>query len=119
MGDIPDMQSSMTSDRGYIAYTPENHTVRSTDATGGVTLWSATTGKSHYITDIIVSVDTAMTVSIKDGTDIILEVYLAANGGFIMNFQTPLKGSVNTALNVTTSAAGNVSVTVTGYDRTS
>jgi len=111
MGDISDQDSAMTTERGYIAYTPENHDVQSTDATGGVTLWSATSGKSHYITDIIVSVDTAMTVSIKDGTDIILEVYLAANGGFIMNFQTPLKGTASTALNVVTSVSGKVSVT--------
>ena len=117
MGDISDQLSAMTMERGYIAYTPENHDVQSTDATSGVTLWAATTGKSHYITDMIVSVDTAMTVSIKDGTDIILEVYLAANGGFIMNFQTPLKGSTATDLTVTTSASGKVSVTVTGYDK--
>ena len=115
MADIPDTQSGMVSEKGKVAYHIVNKFVQ-LSAAGTAELWAATADKKHHITDIIVSVDTAMTVKIQDGSNDILVVYLAANGGFIMNFQTPLIGSVNTAINVTTESTGNCSVTVTGYD---
>ena len=115
MADISDSDTGTVVERGIVSHSIENNDVQRTTA-GTSAIWAATAGKKHHVTDMIVSVDTAMTVTIKDGAATILEVYLAVNGGFIMNFQTPLQGSTNTALNVTTSVNGKMSVTVTGYD---
>ena len=91
--------------------------VQSTDASGGVNLWVPASGKKFVITDIIASADTAMTLTFADGVTTIIEVYLAANGGFVSNFQTPIESTTaNNNLTITASAAGNVSVTVTGYE---
>jgi len=100
-----------------INYTIVNKHVSSSDATGGVTVWDPTAGTKWVVTDLIISTDTAMTVTVKDGTTAILVLYLAANGGMVSNFQTPLESSAaDNNLTVTASAAGNIAVTATGYE---
>jgi len=100
-----------------VNYTIVNKHVSSSDATSGVTVWDPTAGKKWVVTDLIISTDTAMTVTIKDGTTAILVLYLAANGGAVSNFQTPLQSSTaDNNLTVTASAAGNIAVTATGYE---
>ena len=100
-----------------INYTIVNKHVSSADATGGVTIWDPTSGKKFVVTDLIISTDTDMTVTIKDGANAVMVLYLAANGGAVSNFQTPLQSSAaNNNLSVLTSATGNIAVTATGYE---
>lgn len=73
-------------------------------------------GLSLYITDIVVSTDTAMSVFFEQSTTKVYgTLYLAANGGASSHFRTPIKLPANTALTFTSSATGNHSVTVNGY----
>ena len=100
-----------------VNYTIVNKHVSSSDATSGVTIWDPTAGKKWVVTDLIISTDTAMTVTIKDGANAVMVLYLAANGGAVSNFQTPLQSSAaNNNLTVTASATGNIAVTATGYE---
>jgi len=100
-----------------INYTIVNKHVTSSDATGGVTIWTPAAGKKWVVTDLIISAGAAMTVTVKDGTTTILILYLAANGGAVSNFQTPLESTTaDNNLTVTTSAAGNIAITATGYE---
>jgi len=58
-----------------------------------------------------------MSVEIKDGANVIIKVFLAANGGFVSNFQTPIEStSADNILSINSSAAGNISCTATGYE---
>lgn len=94
-------------------------TITSANATSATTIKTGDTGKIIYITDMIISVDTAMNVQIQDstGTPVVMmeQVYLPANSVFSKQFKTPLKTSVSMDAKVVTSASGNISVTITGY----
>jgi hypothetical protein len=73
-------------------------------------------GLKLYITDVVLTTDTAMNIQLEHGTtDVIPPMYFAANGGAAMHFQTPIVCAANTALTITSSAAGNHSVLVSGY----
>jgi len=103
--------------KDVVNYTIINKHVSSADATGGVTVWDPTAGKKFVVTDLIISTDTAMTVTVKDGATNIMVLYLAANGGAVSNFQTPLQSSTaDNNLSVTASTSGNIAVTATGYE---
>lgn len=97
------------------------NTITSADAQSATQVKAKTADKKIYILSLLVSVDTAMSVQLQDDTgtpNVLMEqVYLAANGGFVMNFppEAPLTVATNKDLDIVTSAAGNVSVTVTGY----
>jgi len=92
-------------------------TAQSADATGGLTIWNPTTGKKFNITDLIVSTDTAMYLTFYDGVTVLIVVYLAANGGFVSNFQTPLNSqTADNNFAVTASVAGNISITALGFE---
>jgi hypothetical protein len=92
-------------------------TVNSADASGAdQAVKAATASKRHYISDLIISVGSAISVTLKDGATIIGQpMYLAANTTIHLRLGTPLMGSINTAFNIRTSGAGNVSVTALGY----
>lgn len=95
-------------------------TITSADATSATQVKAKTAGKKIYIFTMVVSVDTAMNVQFQDdaGTpDVLIEgIYLAANGGFVLEYpaHAPLIVAENQDLDVITSAAGNISVAVTG-----
>jgi len=78
-------------------------------------------GLSLYITDVIISNGaTAGNVKLVESTassplDIIEVAYLAINGGFVANFQTPLKLTANKNLGYTSVSCTTHSVTVAGY----
>lgn len=74
-------------------------------------------GLSLYITDVILTTDTAMNIQLEDGddADVIPPLYFAANGGASMNFQTAIRLTANRSLTITSSAGGNHSVLVNGY----
>lgn len=96
-----------------------NSTITSADATSATQIKAKTASKKIYITDVIISVDTAMNVQLQDdaGTPAVAmeQIYLPANSVFSKTFSTPLVLATNQDLDVITSAAGNISVTVSGY----
>ncbi len=72
---------------------------------------------SLYITDIYVAVDGAVDVTLEEGTTTFKwRYYGAAKGdGVALRLNTPIKLAANTLLSVTTDAAVNVALVVSGY----
>ena len=86
--------------------------------TGETTLWDPTSGTKFVITDIAVSASAAGTFTLRDGTagTTLWIASLAANGGFVINFQTAIQSSTaNNNLTGQASAATQY-VLVTGYE---
>ncbi len=78
---------------------------------------AATTDKSIYVTDIVISSSTAMRVDIKDSDGTTkLTVFLAANTPFIKPFNTPLELTISTALVASASLQAPLAITVAGYE---
>jgi len=94
-------------------------TITSANATSATAVKAKTAGKSIYVTDIIISVDTAMNVQLQSdaGTPVVHmeQIYLPANSVFSKTFRTPIQLATNVDLDVITSASGNISVTALGY----
>lgn len=96
-------------------------TITSADAQSATQVKAKTAGKKMYIRTLIVSVGTAMEVSLQDdtGTPVIVmeELFLGTNGGAVVEFSdlAPLVVDTNKDLDVITSAAGDVSVSIFGY----
>lgn len=94
-------------------------TITSANATSATAVKAKTAAKSIYVTDIIISVDTAMSVQLQDdaGSPVVHmeQIYLPANSVFSKRFATPMKLATNVDLDVITSASGNISVTALGY----
>lgn len=94
-------------------------TITSANATSATDVKAKTAAKKIYVTDLIISVDTAMNVQLQDdtGTPVVLmeQIYLPAVSVFSKTFATPLMVDTNKDLEVITSASGNISITVTGY----
>ena len=106
--------------RDVINYTPIHKVYAYTGAVTDGIVWSPTSGKKWVVTDIKVSISAAASVTFeedKTGGDVIIDASdLAANGGFVMDLQTPWYGTENDADLVVTTTAGNVKVTVDGYE---
>ncbi len=95
-------------------------TITSADAQSATQVKAKTASKKMYILGVIISTDTAMSIQLQDdGSPTVLmeQIYLADNGGMAMTFppQAPLVCGTNFDLDVIATAAGNISVTVTGY----
>ncbi len=90
------------------------HTVQRTDftvkAAPGANL-------SLYITDIYLATDAAVDVTLEEGTTTFKWKYYSGGqgDGVALRLNTPIKLTANTLLSVTTSAAVNVTLVVTGY----
>jgi len=103
--------------KGDTSYTKVHKDDQQTTAQTNTTLWDPTGGKKFVITDIIISVDTAMTVTLKDEAAVIFEFYFAANGGCVINLQTPYESTTaDNILKYTTSTNGKTSITIEGYE---
>ena len=88
----------------------------SENATAGSVVKAATSGKSIYITDIIVSAGQAGEVWLKDSSGTIFgPVYLAANGNLTKSFSTPVVVTEGSGLTVQTDGAIHISLQVNGY----
>lgn len=87
--------------------------------TDGV-VWSPASGKRWYITDLIINVSAAATVTLEDdltaGDSVVMKFELAANSGMAHSFNTPLYSGEDAADLLVTTSAGNVYITVTGYE---
>jgi hypothetical protein len=95
----------------------ENHT---TAQTNNALKAAPGAGLALFITGLILSTDTAMNIKIVRNTggtptDVLGPYYFAANGGLTMQFKTPVRINTNQNIAFTSSAAGNHTVTVTGY----
>jgi hypothetical protein len=88
-------------------------------ATDGI-VWSPAAGKRWYVTDMIINVSAAATVTLEDdltaGDSPVFKAELAANSGVAHSFKTPLYSGEDAADLLITTTAGNVYVTVTGYE---
>jgi hypothetical protein len=83
-------------------------------------VWSPASGKKWVITDLIINTSAAAVVTLEEdlagGDSPIMKFELAANGGVSTNFQTPLMGTEDDADLIITTSAGNIYVTVIGYE---
>ena len=83
-------------------------------------VWSPAAGKKWVITDIIINTSAAATVTLEEdlagGDSPFMKLELAANGGVSTNFQTPLMSTEDDADLIITTSAGNIYVTVSGYE---
>jgi hypothetical protein len=91
--------------------------------TGAVTdgiIWSPTAGKKWVITDIIMTISAAATVTLEDalttGDSVVLAGDFGANGGISTNLQTPIESEEADADLTITTTDGNVKITVSGYE---
>ena len=99
-------------------------TITSADASTATQVKAKTAAKKIYVTSLIISVgSTALEVQLQDdaGTPNVLmeEMFFAANGGLAISAASPelplFVVTTNQDLDVVTSAAGDVTVTVSGY----
>ena len=83
-------------------------------------VWSPAAGKRWYVTDIFITVSAAATVTLEDdlgaGDSAVWKAELAANSGWSHSFSTPLFSGEDAADLLVTTSAGNVYITVTGYE---
>ena len=69
-----------------------------------------------YVTDIVISANAAMTVTIHDSNAVtVTRIYAPANGGFAEHFMTPQKCTLAKALQIDLGAVGECSATVAGF----
>ncbi len=101
---------------------PQNFqaTFTSADAQAAAPVKVKTASRKMYILSLTVSVKTAMDVKFQDDTGptvLIEDMFFAANGGAHLTYppEAPLVVNTNEDFDVITSAAGNISVTITGY----
>ena len=83
-------------------------------------VWSPAAGARWYVTDIILNVSAAATVTFEDdkagGDEAVMKFELAANSGLSHSFATPWFSGEDAADLLVTTSAGNVYITVTGYE---
>jgi len=100
------------------AVTPFQNYATSITATD-TDVWPATAGSVLVITDVLCSTGSAtlvpQTISLASAGSTEMSVYLANQGGFVSNLQTPIKTIAGGSLVMTTSSAGSTAITVGGY----
>jgi hypothetical protein len=83
-------------------------------------VWSPAAGKRWYVTDIFINVSAAATVTLEDdkagGDEAVWKAELAANSGWSHSFSTPFFSGEDAADLIITTTAGNVYVTIAGYE---
>jgi len=101
-----------------VKYTPVTRTGNYAAAQTDTVVWTPVAGKSIVLTGVLLSTDTAMNIEIESGaTDVIPPCYFAANGGAVIKGHGPIwRGAADATLTITSSAAGNHSVLLFGYE---
>jgi len=83
-------------------------------------IWSPAAGKRWYITSIFIGISAAATVTLEDdlagGDSAIWKMEMAANSGYVQSFPVPWYSGEDAADLIITTTAGNVYVTVVGYE---
>lgn len=100
-----------------------NHVKKYYTNAGAVTdgiVWSPAVGKRWYVTDLIINTSAAATVTLEDdkagGDEVVMKFELAANSGVTHHFGTPLFSGEDAADLLVTTSAGNIYITITGYE---
>jgi hypothetical protein len=96
------------------------NTANTADATGaGLIVRAATVGQTIYLTDIVISTDTATSIGIQDtDSSVVAEpLYFPATSIWSKTWSSPLVLTADKGLKIVAADAGNVSVTITGYVR--
>lgn len=100
-----------------------NHVKKYYSNTGAVTdgiVWSPAAGKRWYVTDLIFTTSAAATVTLEDdkagGDETVFAGDFAANSGVSHHFATPLFSGEDAADLLVTTSAGNIKMTVVGYE---
>lgn len=101
----------MTQDYG------QRFSVTATGTTSATATQAASSGHSHYITDISASSDTAGSIiTVKQGTTTIWEAIIDANTTYHHSFVTPLKGAEGALVSITVSGGTSVvKANIAGY----
>lgn len=85
---------------------------------GSEAIWVPGAGSKAIITDITVSIGSPTNeVAIYAGGSTVFHTYLAENGGFVTNLQTPFETQTNGSVWFETSTIGSANLTLTGYER--
>jgi len=83
-------------------------------------VWSPAAGKRWYVTDLIINVSAAATVTFEDdlgaGDAAVMKFELAANSGVSHSFRTPWFSGEDAADLLVTTSAGNIYICLTGYE---
>lgn len=85
-------------------------------------VWSPAAGKRYHVVSMFINTSAAATVTFEDdkagGDEAIMKMELAANSGMTINFgeQYPLASGEDAADLLVTTSAGNIYITVTGYE---
>lgn len=88
-----------------------------TDAATTETVWDPAVGYRWNLTDFVISAKNVADITLYDGTTSTKAIfYFAANGGCVMDLQTPFVATAtNTPLTITLTSA-TVSITTSGYE---
>ena len=112
---------NIVSDRELAGVT--NHVKKYYTNVGAVTdgiVWSPAVGKRWYITDIFISISEAATITLEDdlttGDSVVWKAELVANSGWSHSFTTPLFSGEDGADLLITTDAGNIYITIAGYE---
>jgi len=90
--------------------------VTATHATAASASKAVATGKVHYITDASASSDKAGAILlIKDGTTVIWQVQMGANGSVNLHFVQPLKGTSGAAVSVDVDGTSACKANIAGF----
>lgn len=119
-GDTTEIAATMKNAVDRVDAAAFTATITSADATSATQVKAKTADKRMFILSILVTTDTAMGIQFQDDntpTVLMEQMYVGANGGFGMTFhkEAPMIVGTNFDLDVITTAAGNISVHVTGY----
>lgn len=106
-----------------LATAATNHVKKYYTNAGAVTdgiVWSPAAGKRWFVTDIFIGVSAASTVTLEDdltaGDAAVFKMEFAANSGWSHTFATPWFSGEDAADLLVTTTAGNVYITITGYE---
>jgi hypothetical protein len=100
-------------------WTPVRKTGNYNAAQTDTVIWAPAAGKAIVLLGVLLSTDTAMSMQLESSNvDVIPPCYFAANGGAVISGGGPVwEGAADATLDLTSSAAGNHSVLLWGYEK--
>jgi hypothetical protein len=96
-----------------------NSSTTTADATTGMTVKAGVANKVIYVTDMMISTDTAMDIELHDtdNTVIFEHMYFPSKSIWSKTWSTPIAITLGKGLKVVSSVAGNVTSTITGFTK--
>ena len=98
-----------------VNYAPIHKNVIYLGSTAQAALWVPAAGLKINLTDVAISSSTAAQIDIVVGTSSVGPFFFAANGGAILNYNTPVLSAANGTMFVA-STGGTVSFTAEGFE---